>query len=246
MAMERRDFFKTVLATPFLAQLLLASRTTRSNFDLYLISDEPVRFLPPLFDNLQEQTDGYGKNFTFLNSYPEENDLRKTLLQKGWNYVQKSSQADLTLSFNRLHDKVLPSFTLVKEGIIWDIRPHKLFYLWKDMNENGMPSSFLTVVSLRSRRSVLSSGEFVVVYKDGHRIDRISLKKNLSKSYQALSGKINVCLEDRKAWVSESSCSHKICVASPPASLAGERIICAPNHFLLEIQGPHSVDTVIG
>lgn len=246
MAMERRDFFKTVLATPFLAQLLLASKTTRGNFDLYLISDEPVRFLPPLFDNLQDQTSGYGNDFTFLNSCSEENDLGKIFLQKGWNHVQKSSQADLTLSFNRLHDRIPPSFTLVKEGRIWDIRPHKLYSLWKNMNENGMPSSLLTVASLRSRKSVLSSGEFVVVYKDGHRIDRISLKKNLSKSYQALSGKINVCLEDRKAWVSESSCSHKICVASPPVSLAGERIICAPNHFLLEIQGPHSVDTVIG
>jgi len=246
MAMERRDFFKTVLATPLLAQLLLASRTTKSDFDLYLISDEPVKFLPPLFDNLQEQTSGYGKNFAFLNSHPEENDLRKTLLQKGWNHVQKSSQADLTLSFNHLHDKISPSFTLVKEGGIWDIRPHKLYSLWKDMNENGTASSFLTVASFRSRKTVLSSGEFVDVFKDGHRIDRISLKKNLSKSYQALSGKINVCLENRRAWVSESSCSHRVCVASPPVSLAGERIICAPNHFLLEVQGPHSVDTVIG
>ncbi len=244
--MERRDFFKTVLATPFLAQLLLASRTTKSGFDLYLISDEPVIFLPPLFDNLQEQISRYGKNFTFLNSYPEENDLRQTLLQKGWNHVQKSSRADLTLSFNHLHDKVFPSFTLVKEGKIWDIRPHKLYSLWKGMNENGMPSSFLTVASFKNRKFVLSSGEFVVVYKDGHKIERISLKKNLSKSYEALLGKINIYLEDGKAWVSESSCSHKVCVASPPVSLAGERIICAPNHFLLEIQGPHSVDTVIG
>ncbi len=33
---------------------------------------------------------------------------------------------------------------------------------------------------------------------------------------------------------------------TPPVFLAGERIICAPNHFLLEIHGSHSIDTVIG
>ena len=29
---------------------------------------------------------------------------------------------------------------------------------------------------------------------------------------------------------------------APPVSLAGERIICAPNHFLLEIHGSRSID----
>lgn len=33
---------------------------------------------------------------------------------------------------------------------------------------------------------------------------------------------------------------------TPPVFLAGERIICAANYFLLEIHGSHSIDTVIG
>ena len=46
--------------------------------------------------------------------------------------------------------------------------------------------------------------------------------------------------------VDQSCCRNKICVATAPVALAGERIICAPNHFLLEIEGTPFVDTVIG
>ncbi|MGD8534841.1 MAG: NusG domain II-containing protein, partial [Candidatus Aminicenantes bacterium] len=44
----------------------------------------------------------------------------------------------------------------------------------------------------------------------------------------------------------EASCHQKICLSHPPVSQAGERVICAPNNFLLEIQGTGLVDTVIG
>jgi len=114
------------------------------------------------------------------------------------------------------------------------------------MNKNHRPSLCLTIASLKNRRSDLLSGELVTLYKDGNLIERISLKKKLSKSFRTLEGKITVRVEDGKAWISESSCRHKICLHTPPVSLAGERIICAPSHFLLEIQGQHSVDTSIG
>jgi hypothetical protein len=104
----------------------------------------------------------------------------------------------------------------------------------------------LTLASFKKRKSGISAGEFVSIYKDGRRIEMFPLKESLSKSFRAGRDKITVRLEGGKAWVSESSCRHKICLSSPPVSLAGERIICAPNHFLLEIQGRHSIDTSIG
>jgi hypothetical protein len=74
----------------------------------------------------------------------------------------------------------------------------------------------------------------------------LSLDKDLSRTYRAEKGKISLIVQNRRVWVSDSSCRHKICSSAPPISLTGERIICAPNHFFVEIQGPRVVDTVIG
>lgn len=246
IAMDRRGFFKTMLVTPLFTPLLLASKTTKSDLELFLIADDPQLFISLLLKELKKHFTAFGRNFTLLNSYPRENELKRVLTQLGWKYVQKPAEADLTLSFSHLRQKALPSFTLVREGRIWDIRSRKLYSLWKEMNKNHKPSSCLTIASFRDRKSDLFSGEFVNIYKDGRKIGKISLKKNVSKSFRAKEGKISIKVENGKAWVFESSCNHKICLYTPPASLAGERIICAPNHFLLEIQGTSSVDTIIG
>ncbi len=243
--MNRRDFFKTMFATPLMGQLLLASNKNNGDLALYLISDEPHWFLPILLDEVANYSLISGRNFTFLNPHPQEHGLKRTLIEKGWSYVQKPTRADLALSFSHLQDRALPSFTLVKEGRIWDIRARKLQTLWKEMNENHKPSSCLTVASLKNRKSDRAAGEYLLIYRDGRRIEKVSLNENFSASFRSNRGKIKISTKDGKAWVSESSCRHKICLYSFPISLAGERIICAPNHFLLELQG-HSLDTVIG
>lgn len=244
--MDRRDFFKTMLATPLFTSLLLASKTTKSDLELYLIAEHPELFISSLLKELRKYTIDYGRNFTFLNSHPKENELNRILSQKGWIHVQKPIQADLTLSFSHLRQKALPSFTLVTEGRIWDIRSQKHFTLWKEMNENHKPSSCLTIASFRNRQNELFAGEFVSFYKDGRKVKTIPLKKDVAKSFRTKGGIITAKIKDGKAWVSDSSCPHKICLYSPPVSLAGERIICAPNHFMLEIHGSHSINTIIG
>lgn len=244
--MDRRDFFKTALATPVLASLLLTSKKIKSDCDLYLITDDPQLFISLILEEVQKYVVKYGQNFTLLNPHPQGNSLRRILSQRDWIYVQKTYQADLTLSFTHLRHKALPSFTLVREGRIWDIRSRKLRTLWGEMNKNNKPSSCLTIASFKNSQSDPFSGEFVSVYKDGRKIDMISLQENFTKSFRAKGGKITLRVEDGIAWISESSCRHKICLYSPPVSLAGERIICVPNHFLLEIKGSHSIDTAIG
>jgi len=244
--MERRDFFKKVILTPLLTPLLLAARKGKSGCELYLITDNPEELFPLILEELHDYIPNCGHSFAFLNSHPKKNELRRILSHQDLTYVQKPTQAGLTLSFSLLHKKSLPSFTLVKEGRIWDIRSRKLYSLWIEMNKNHIPSSCLTIVSFKSRQSRSLSGEYVSVYKDGRKEEMISLEENITKSYRTKGGKITLRVEDRKTWISESPCRHKICLSSPPASLAGERIICAPNHFLLEIQGSRYINTSIG
>jgi hypothetical protein len=114
------------------------------------------------------------------------------------------------------------------------------------MNTNHKPSSFLTIASLKNNPAGHSAGESVSIYKNGRKDKILSLKKNTTQTFRAQDGKVTVRIEDGKAWVSESTCRHKICLYSPPVSLAGERIVCAPNHFLLEVQRSGSIDTIIG
>jgi hypothetical protein len=245
-AMERRDFFKKIILTPLLTPLFLAAKKSKGGCELYLLADNPELFLPSILKELGGYLSDYGHSFAFLNPHPQEKDLRHILSQMGLTYVQKPIQADLLLSFSPLHKKVPPSFALVKEGRIWDIRSRKLLSLWREMNKNHQPSSCLTTASFKNRKHHPFSGKFVSVYREGRRTEIISLEENVTRSYISGGGKLKFRVNDRKVWVLESSCRHKICLSSPPISLAGERIICAPRHFMLEIKGSPYIDTAIG
>lgn len=244
--MDRRDFFRSMFAASLLSPFILASKKERSNMALYLIEDNPQLFIPFILEELHKFNVTSGHNFTFQHSHHKENSLKQTLSQKGWKYVQRASLADLTFSFSHLYQKASPSFTLIKNGRIWDIRSRKLRTLWREMNENHNRSSCLTIASFKARQIRPSRGEFISVYQNGHKTRRILLKENLTESFGTEKGKVTVRVKSGEVWIVESSCPHKICTYSAPISLAGERIICAPNHFLLEIQRNPSIDATIG
>lgn len=244
--MERRDFFKKLIVTPLLTPLFLTVKKRKSDCEVHLITDDIQVFFPLILEELHSYVPNNGHSFALLNSHPQGNALKRILTNRGLTYVQKTGQADMTLSFSHLREKTLPSFTLIREGRIWDIRSRKLYSLWSEMNKNQLPSSCLTIASFKGRQSDPFSGEFVYVYQDGRKIEMISLGENVTKSYRVRRGKIILKVKNGKAWVSESPCRHKICLHSPPVSIAGERIICAPNHFLLEIKGSPYIDTSIG
>lgn len=244
--MDRRDFFKIMLATPVLTPLILSSKKTGNDLELFLISDEPQMFLPLLLQQIHEYSPNEGSTFTFLNPHPRENGLKKILSEKGWRFVQERATAHLALSFGYLLNKALPSFTLVRKGRIWDIRSRKFYSLWQEMNENHEPSPCLTVATFTKIAPVQTAGEFVSMYRNGQKIRTISLEKDREQSFKTRGGRIAAQIENGKVRVTESSCRYKICLYSPPVSLPGERIICAPNHFLLEIERSTSIDTVIG
>jgi hypothetical protein len=245
-AMERRDFFKKLIVTPLLTPLFLAAKKKKSDCEVHLITDDIHVFLPLILEELHSYVPNNGHSFALLNSHPQENDLKRILSQRGLTYAPKPIQADLIISFSHLREKTPPSFTLIREGRIWDIRSRKLYSLWREMNKNQRPSSLLTIASFKNRQSHPFYGDFVSVYKDGREIEMISLGENVTKSYNARGGNITLSVKNGKTWISESPCRHKICLNSPPVSMAGERIICAPNHFLLEIKRSPYVDTSIG
>lgn len=244
--MDRRSFFKTVLITPLLSPFFVSFKSIKNASRLYLIADSPESYISIILQELRKLGLIDGHRFTFLNSVPFDEHLKRTLQQKGWKYVQTQFQTNLSFSFSHLRQKVDPSFTLVKAGKICDIRSKGLASLWLQMNRSNNPSSSLTIASFREKKVSIRSGKYVSIYKDGRKTDTIVLKKKALRSYITEKGEVTVRVEDGKAWVFESSCPNKICCFSPPVALAGERIICAPNHFLLEIEGSRFVDTAIG
>lgn len=243
--MYRRDFFKTMIVTPFLSPFLLASKSSAYD-ELFLISDKPQIILPSLLDNLGRLKSISGRKFSFSCDHPQKRALIQVFKRNGWAHVPPSSQSSMSLSFHPLQRLTPASFTLVRSGQILDIRSHGLRSLWQEMNSNHASSVCLTIASLRTGAASLTAGESVRIYKDGRRADDLSLNKDRVLSFQAKKGSIIVKIQRGKVWVPESSCRHRICCLTSPISITGERIVCAPNHFLVEIRGPRMVDTVIG
>jgi hypothetical protein len=114
------------------------------------------------------------------------------------------------------------------------------------MNDGQATSSSLTIACFRGKGAIPPPGRSAVLYVDGSRKAVFSLEKDRTESIGTRNGRVVMAIEKGAARVLSSTCRHQVCLASPPASLSGERIICAPNHFLLEIEGSRFVDTVTG
>ncbi|NIM58285.1 MAG: hypothetical protein GTO16_04995 [Candidatus Aminicenantes bacterium] len=243
--MDRRSFFRRILYAPLLTPFILNAKSSQTGFQFYVLADSPQVFLPTILQELQKCGMIQSHSFTLLNLHPEEKELKRTLSEQGWRLVPRLSQPDLALSFRHLRNRAIPSFTFIKGGKVRDLRSRKLRTLWKEMN-NHSPSCWLTIAHFNSKGVHPYQGAYASFYIEGQKVGNVSLEKNFFRKFQTERGNINVIVENGKARVSESSCRHKICLLTPPVYLAGERIICVPNHFLLEIQGSHCIDTVIG
>lgn len=242
--MDRRDFFKVVLATPLLAPIL--SRETSSKDELFLIADSPETYLPELLKKLGGQNISFGRKYFLSHAHPKEKMLVKALNESGWTRISQAENADWTLAFRPLQRPMAPSFTLVRAGKIWDIRSREILSLWQGLNKSYPHSSCLTIASRHPTSSGSPLGDSVRIIINGRVIEEISLKKDRIKTLRAKQGTIALRIEQGKAFIPSSSCRHKICCSVPPISFSGERIVCAPNHFLLEVLGSNSIDTIIG
>lgn len=246
--MDRRSFFKTFSSTlvtaPLLAPFVLASKKTHASRELFVISDEPQRYLP---DMIRQAWGAAGDRFYFLGSHPQAGPVAERLSSRGWISSETIQAADITLAFRPLQDEAQPSFTVVEKGRILDLRRSGLLQIWKEMSSGGEKSRLLTTVSFREEKPAGRMGKQAALYKNGRLIARLPLGKNTRKSLDTKNGLLTVTVENGTARVDHSGCRNKICVATPPVAFSGERIICAPNHFLLEIEGSSGgADTVIG
>jgi len=243
--MNRRHFIQTLVTVPFLSQAILGSKKTSSSTELHLISDSPHQILPSILEELKNHSLNDGTKFCFLNSSPYKKQIIQELQKKGWSFSPTQDKADLSLSFRVLGHKIQPSFTLARNGEVWDVRSNKLLAIWKTINKINNLSSTLTIASFRGSTHQFM-GKSISIFNQGKKTDSLSLDKNSIKSYRARQGRITVTVNNRRAWVTDSSCRHKICCLTPPISFAGERIICAPNRFLVEIDRTSLIDTSIG
>ncbi len=244
--MDRRDFLKALFSSSLVTPLLAAERPTAPNLTCYLIGDHPERYLPSVIEEIADGRSTRNGRFSFVNSHPFANEIGNALSRNGWIYSSQGAASSLILSFEPLRRSAAPSFTLVQGTRIRDIRGRRLYRLWQEMNDSGPASACLTIASLRPLQPAAAQGGAVAVYADGRRKERLALSRDQRKRYPTAAGEIVIGIEGGTARVLAASCHHKICQAALPASRAGERIICAPGRFLLEIEGPRLVDTVTG
>ncbi|MCK4337333.1 MAG: hypothetical protein KAX11_05265, partial [Candidatus Aminicenantes bacterium] len=183
--MDRRGFFKTIVTTSLLAPILLASKKADNESELYLIADNPQDYISILLRELGRHTRFSERTYTFLTSHPHSIELSKILAANGWSYKRVPHKAHMALSFSPLQSNASPSFTLVKEGRVIDIRSNKLRALWKEMNQPRSFSTCLTTASLRRSRKPLQQGTHVVVYKGGSKASVLALDKESLQTFRA-------------------------------------------------------------
>ncbi len=239
--MDKRNFLQTLLAAPLLTKYIQASQSNNRQYEFYLISDSPDRWLELILEETGIKS-STGR-FAFLNSHPNAGKIDERLKDSGWKSAIRPEQAKLCISSSRLLVPALPSFTMSENGRVRDIRNDRLYSIWTAFQKQS-PSIQLTTFSFLPSKA--GQGKSAAVYQRGQKIALLPLDRKTKKSFPVESGRITVKIEDGKAWVEDSSCRQKICRHAAPVFLAGERIICAPNRFLLEIEGAGGVDTVLG
>jgi hypothetical protein len=244
--MDRRDFLKIVFSSSFAAPLLATTKRPGEGPTVYLIGDEPQRYLPRVLEELNDRDWIRTGRFALLNRHPFAGEIKAALSKSGWRPAPRPPAASLLLSFEPLSQPTSPSFTLIKDGCVRDIRTRGLSGPWNEMSSRGARSACLTVASFRQPYLSEAPGTSVAVYADGKRMPSLSLGRDARRRFATRSGEVVVAIEAGRARVLASTCRHKICLASGPIFLAGERVVCAPNRFVLEIEGSRIVDTVTG
>jgi len=237
--MNRRNFLKSLTLLPALS--FSFHEIPKTPFQLYILSSFPEEFLPPILEEGFKIGLIEKRNFLFSGYHPIRNKISFELYKRGW----KESLKGIKISFQKLKQSESPSFTLILRNKIIDPRKGKLFSVWKRMKEKEDKTTFLTIISQKDS-SFLARGKFAEISISGKKIEKLPLSIQSRKIYTCPHGKIIVSVKNGKIWIEESSCHNKICIKTSPVFYVGERIICAPNRFLLEIKGNCGVDTSIG
>lgn len=241
--MDRRKFLKSVVLTSTLSPFVLAGSKKEGEQQLYLISDEPEKYLPLLLEKTNIYSLFSSKSLAFLNHHRRAERLLSDFREKGWR--EEKSHYSVGIRLFNLTTPSFSSFALIKKGKIIDLRHQELRELWRQMARHS--SSLLTVATFPMNQIKVQPGKKVRVWIGGQLVDRFPITINREKRYQTRLGEVVIAIKNRDLSVIDSSCRHKICLSTPPIGFSGERIICAPNNFMVEIQGNSPLfDTIIG
>jgi len=244
--MDRRDFFKLLLTTTLVSPLVLSPKKSSLPYDVYLISDNPQDHLPFLLKELRTRGLPSHDRFSFVSSHPRLGALSRALQASGIALSSTPSFPAVRLSSVPLHPKARPSFTLLLNGKIQDIRSSRLSKRWAAMHAHEPSSSTLTIARFFQSQPPPSSHQRLCVYKDGEKIESLDLGQDLVRAFAVKRGEISIHIKEGRAFVEKAPCDHKVCCSASPISLPGERVVCAPSRFFIEVSGFRSFDTFIG
>jgi len=242
--MDRREFIKIVLTTSLISPIIINQKSGQPHSELFLLSDEPHKDLPFLLAELERLNFSVGRKIGFTGPHPQQKELAFSLKDRGMNLVP-ARKAEVVINFVFLASPARPSFTLIQDGRIRDLRSSRLFSFWKQMQARPETRS-LSIVSLNPSFPYLQKGKNLAIRIDGKVVERLPLAQSVHRTIDTGFGRVVFKVEHGQAWVENSTCRNHICQASSPIKFAGERIICAPNHFLMEIEGRSGLDAVIG
>ena len=85
-------------------------------------------------------------------------------------------------------------------------------------------------------------GTKVRVIINGDVVDEFSLSDTVDKTYELHTGTARLIISDNTARVIETTCPDHICERTGKISKAGEKIICIPNGFVIEVTGESEVE----
>lgn len=243
--MDRREFLKDIVASSALASVVMGlggGQSAGNRADaFYLLSDRPQDHLPGVLEGLARRGMFRGRTIS-LGVHPRAAEIRAAL--RTWRIVPEGEPADVMLRFEALRAESRSSFTLVSGGRLVDERKGAWLELWRDMQ--GERASGVTVASFAAGRGKNAGGTTARVSMDGRFLDRLSLDVDGGRTYSGPAGRIGIRFGEGSLWIEHAECRHRICALTPPASRAGDRILCAPNRFLAEVEGRRTWDTVIG
>ncbi|MBN1273680.1 MAG: NusG domain II-containing protein [Candidatus Aminicenantes bacterium] len=242
--MDRRNFLKKMVYTPIFTPLLLSQSSKQDHLELFVISESPASVLGVLLKEIKKYVLVSGTDYFLSPSHPQKKLLKNGLSRFGWKESSSTQKANLFLNYQILEKDSLPSFTLVRNGKVQDIRSREFYSIWKNMYRYQPASRLVTSACLKN--TGLLPGSSATVSISGKTIEIFSLDKKRLLTYTTPTGKVTIAVENGKVRVLDSDCQNKICTYTAPISLSGERIICAPNHFFVEINGETPIDTIIG
>ncbi len=243
--MDRRHFIKTIFSTTLFSPLILKAEPRESKAELYLISSRPESYLPTILEEIKKKNIFSSQSLSFPSFHPREKEISHALLRQGWP-SPPSPRADLLFSYRLLNEKKTSSFTFVQGGQVRDIRSAKLYSLWQQMSVSDSLSSELTVITIKGKPFMSNPGQWARVWIEGRPVDSFALDKSIHRSYKVSQGRLVLQVKNHQVKIVESCCQKEICLHTPPVKISGERIICAPNRFLVELKGNSVVDAVIG